>query len=264
VAVTIRGDAATIDFTGTGPVLPGNLNANRAIVTAAVMYCLRCLIAEDIPLNQGVLVPVEIILPPCLLNPAPGETPESSPAIVGGNVETSQRIVDVLLGALGVAAASQGTMNNLLFGDATFGYYETICGGAGATAEAAGADAVHTHMTNTRLTDPEVLERRYPVRLREFSIRRGSGGGGQHRGGDGIVRRLEFLRELRVSILSQRRGPYAPYGIAGGLPGAFGRNTLVRADGATETLPHAAQFTARPGDVLTVETPGGGGWGEAT
>lgn len=262
VTITVEGESAVIDFTGTGPVLAGNLNANRAIVTAAVMYCLRCLIAEDIPLNQGVLAPVRIVLPECLLNPPEGPTPATSAAMVGGNVETSQRVVDTLLGALGVAAASQGTMNNLLFGDATFGYYETICGGAGATPQAAGADAVHTHMTNTRLTDPEVLEQRYPVRLHEFSIRRGSGGDGRHRGGDGIIRRIEFLRGLDVSILSQRRGPYPPYGLAGGRPGALGRNTLHRADGTVEELPGQVQFVAREGDVLTIQTPGGGGYGE--
>jgi 5-oxoprolinase (ATP-hydrolysing) len=152
-------------------------------------------------------------------------------------------------------------MNNLLCGDATFGYYETICGGSGATSTAPGADAVHTHMTNTRLTDPEILERRYPLRVRSFSIRRGSGGAGTQRGGDGVVRELEFLRPLEVSILSQRRGPYAPYGLAGGSPGALGRNTLLRADGTIEHLLGRAQFTAQTGDVLTIETPGGGGYG---
>ncbi|HND54277.1 MAG TPA: hydantoinase B/oxoprolinase family protein, partial [Pirellulaceae bacterium] len=162
VAITLEGGRATIDFTGTGPVLAGNLNANRAIVTAAVMYVLRALIDEEIPLNQGVLAPIQLVLPECLLNPRPGDSPATSPAVVGGNVETSQRVVDVLLGAFGLAAASQGTMNNLLFGDGSFGYYETICGGAGGTPRAAGADAVHTHMTNTRLTDPEVMERRFP------------------------------------------------------------------------------------------------------
>ncbi len=261
VSIDVQGDAATIDFTGTGPVLAGNLNANRAIVTAAVLYVLRCLIDEDIPLNQGVLAPVTLVLPACLLNPTPGPSAAESPAIVGGNVETSQRVVDVLLGALGLAAASQGTMNNLLFGDTTFGYYETICGGSGATAAGPGADAVHTHMTNTRLTDPEVLERRYPIRLRRFEIRRGSGGAGAHRGGDGIIRELEFLRPLTVSILSQRRGPYAPYGLEGGSAGALGRNTLVRADGSREVLPALAQLQVEPGDVLIIETPGGGGWG---
>jgi 5-oxoprolinase (ATP-hydrolysing) len=253
--------ALSIDFTGTGFVLSNNLNANRAIVTAAVMYVLRLLIDEDIPLNEGILAPIELILPPCLLNPPRRETAELCAAVVGGNVETSQRTVDVLLGALELAAASQGTMNNLLFGDATFGYYETICGGAGATPLANGADAVHSHMTNTRLTDPEVLERRYPVRLREFSIRRGSGGLGRHRGGDGVVRRIEFLRPLEVSILSQRRGPYPPYGLAGGLPGSFGRNSLTISNGQAEVLSGRAQFPVEPGDVLTIETPGGGGWG---
>jgi 5-oxoprolinase (ATP-hydrolysing) len=241
--------------------LPSNLNANRAIVTAAVMYCLRCLIDEDIPLNQGVLAPVEIILPACLLNPPQRSSPQECAAVVGGNVETSQRVVDVLLGALAVAAASQGTMNNLLFGDATFGYYETICGGAGATADSDGTDAVHTHMTNTRLTDPEVLEQRYPVRVREFSIRRGSGGGGVHKGGNGVIRSLEFLRELQVSILAQRRGPYPPYGLSGGQPGSCGRNTLHHANGITEILSNQAQFHVNKGDLLIVETPGGGGFG---
>ncbi len=262
VAITIAGDSATIDFTGTGPVLPGNLNANRAIVTAATMYCLRCLIDEDIPMNQGVLAPVQVILPECLLNPPQRESLRECAAVVGGNVETSQRVVDVLLGALRVAAASQGTMNNVVFGDKTFGYYETICGGAGATPDGPGADAVHTHMTNTRLTDPEVIEQRYPVLVQEFSIRRGSGGSGQRRGGDGVIRRIQFLKPLEVSILSQRRGEHAPYGLAGGEPGMPGKNSFFRSDGTTETLPACARFTADRGDVLTIETPGGGGWGE--
>jgi 5-oxoprolinase (ATP-hydrolysing) len=423
VTITIAGETATVDFTGTGPVMlapemsapfgeggpierqaaqsdsggspdlpplrkgePGgggaladestnqpaytgrspegacaaggyNLNANRAIVSAAVLYVFRCLINEDIPLNSGVLAPVKIILPECLLNPPEHEDPAKCAAIVGGNVETSQRVVDVLLGALGVAAASQGTMNNLTFGDDTFGYYETICGGAGAARDADGADAVHTHMTNTRLTDPEVIERRYPVRVHEFSIRRGSGGragrmqhrdqkvhreivfagiehailaaakkyyGEQHkleiqidrdtgnptlfrngeaidaamlgeilgrisaqtaksvmlrkigqaesqkacvsdeapsvhRGGDGVMRRIEFLRSLRVSILSERRGEYPPFGLNGGAPGALGQNTLQRAGEATvEDLGGKLQITVAPGDILTIATPGGG------
>jgi 5-oxoprolinase (ATP-hydrolysing) len=251
----------TIDFSGTGDVLPSNLNANPAITRAAVLYVLRTLIDEDIPLNDGIMSAVRIILPECLLNPPDHTDPRKCPAVVGGNVETSQRVVDVLLGAFGLAAASQGTMNNLLFGDATFGYYETICGGSGATATQAGADAVHTHMTNTRLTDPELLERRFPVRLLEFSIRRGSGGAGKRRGGDGVVRRIEFLRPLTVSILSQRRGAYPPYGAQGGQPGACGRNVLARADGTIEPLNASAQIAVRPGDVLSIETPGGGGWG---
>ncbi len=279
-AITIAGGAAAIDFTGTGAhrsphapreepitrsVMPtvSNLNANRAIVTAAVMYVLRLVVGEDIPLNQGVLAPVTVILPECILNPPARERPEDCPAVVGGNVETSQRIVDVLLGALGLAADSQGTMNNVLFGDETFGYYETICGGSGATESADGADAVHTHMTNTRLTDPEVLEARYPVRLRGFSIRRGSGGSGQHRGGDGAIRRIEFLRPLTLSILSQRRGPYPPGGLNGGQAGLLGKNMLHRAGGTIVDLGGSTQLEVQPGDLLTIETPGGGGWGAA-
>jgi 5-oxoprolinase (ATP-hydrolysing) len=262
VTVTIAGDVAAIDFTDSGPVSAGNLNANRAIVTAAVMYVLRLLVGEDIPLNQGVLSPVKLVLPEGMLNPPAREQPDDCPAVVGGNVETSQRIVDVLLGAFGLAAASQGTMNNVLFGDATFGYYETICGGSGASASNDGADAVHTHMTNTRLTDPEVLEARFPVRLVEFAIRRGSGGSGQQRGGDGVIRRIEFLKPLTLSILSQRRGPYPPYGMHGGQPGKHGHNTLRRADGTVVELAGAVQIDVAPGDVLAVETPGGGGWGQ--
>jgi 5-oxoprolinase (ATP-hydrolysing) len=216
------------------------------------------------PLNQGVLAPIELILPEGLLNPPPGKRPEDSPAVVGGNVETSQRVVDVMLSVLKLAAASQGTMNNVLFGDATFGYYETICGGSGATADADGADAVHTHMTNTRLTDPEVLEARYPVRLVEFAIRRRSGGSGQHRGGDGVIRRIQFLKPLTLSILSQRRGPYPPCGMNGGWPGALGRNILHKADGSWHELPGCIQIEVERGDMLIVETPGGGGWGQPT
>jgi 5-oxoprolinase (ATP-hydrolysing) len=265
VCVTIHNSsapkAATINFAGTGPVITGNLNANRAIVSAAVIYVLRLLLDEDIPLNHGVLRPIEIVLPTCFLNPPPGSTPELSPAVAGGNVETSQRVVDVLLGALGIAGASQGTMNNVVFGDKSFGYYETVCGGSGATADGPGASAVQVHMTNTRLTDPEVLERRFPVRVREFSIRCRSGGAGQHRGGDGAVRQLEFLRPLTLSLLSQRRGPHPPYGMAGGLPGAVGRNQLLKADGTQLELPGIVQLQVGPGDVLTIETPGGGGFG---
>lgn len=261
VRINIQGDAAVIDFSGTDPVLSDNLNANRAIVTAAVLYVMRLLIDEEIPLNEGVLAPVEIILPECLLNPREGPSPEQSAAVVGGNVETSQRVVDVLLGALQLAAASQGTMNNLLFGDDSFGYYETICGGAGATPNAAGASAVHTHMTNTRLTDPEVLELRYPVRVESFCVRSASGGEGQHRGGDGVVRKIRFLKPLAVSILSGRREPYAPYGMHGGQPGKSGQNYLELADGTRKPLPSRVQFDANADDVLVIETPGGGGYG---
>lgn len=259
--ITITGDQATVDFEGTGPVLATNLNANSAIVTAAVLYVFRTLIDEEIPLNGGVLDPVTIRIPECLLNPPAHDDPRECAAIVGGNVETSQRVVDVLLAALGLAAASQGTMNNLTFGDGTFGYYETICGGSGATSDADGADAVHTHMTNTRLTDPEILEHRYPVRLRRFAIRRGSGGPGQHSGGDGIVRELEFLAPLNVSILSQRRGAFPPPGLQEGTAGAIGNNRLIHVSGDTEDLGGCAQREVVSGERLVIETPGGGGFG---
>lgn len=265
VSLTIRDEHVEIDFTGTGPVVPTNLNANRAIVTAAVMYVLRCLIDEDIPLNHGVLAPLTLHLPECLLNPPRQSDPKSCPAVVGGNVETSQRVVDVLLGALERAAASQGTMNNLSFGDDSFGYYETICGGSGATPEAAGADAVHTHMTNTRLTDVEVIEHRYPVRLRRFTVRRGSGGAGLHRGGDGVVREFEFLKPLAVSLLTQRRGSRRPFGLAGGEAGLAGRQHLLRVGRAqAEDLPASIQVDVAAGDRLVIETPGGGGYGSTT
>jgi 5-oxoprolinase (ATP-hydrolysing) len=261
VRIGIRADQATVDFAGTGPVLESNLNANRAIVSAAAIYCFRCLIDEEIPLNAGVLAPVSIQLPRCLLNPPEHDDPEQCVAVAGGNVETSQRVVDVLLGALGLAAASQGTMNNVSFGNERFGYYETICGGAGAGPGFDGADAVHTHMTNTRLTDPEILESQYPVRVLRFETRRGSGGTGRHRGGEGVRREIEFLEELELSILSQRR-TRRPYGLAGGHPGAPGRNRVFRAGcEAPEELPPIASTRVGPGDRLVIETPGGGGWG---
>lgn len=257
--------SATVDFTGTGPVMDGNLNANRAIVMSALIYCFRCLIEDDIPLNAGVLAPIELILPEnCLLNPTPDPDPAKCPAVVGGNVETSQRVVDVIFGALSVVAASQGTMNNFLFGrsgEKAFGYYETICGGAGAGPDFDGADAVHTHMTNTRLTDPEVLEARYPVRLLRCEIRQGSGGAGAHKGGEGILREIEFLEPVDVSLLTNRRATQ-PYGLSGGQSGQPGKNSLKRAgESAFQELTPAAQFEAQPGDILRIETPGGGGFG---
>lgn len=263
VKFNVHGDQATIDFTGTGPVLSTNLNANRAIVAAAVIYCLRLLIDEDIPLNQGVLEPVEIDIPVCLVNPPAHDDPNKCAAVVGGNVETSQRIVDTILGAFGICAASQGTMNNLLFGNDRFGYYETICGGSGASAKANGASAVHTHMTNTRITDPEILESRFPVRLIEFKIRDNSGGNGFNRGGNGVIRIIEFLDQLQVSLLTQRRAEYTPYGSAGGKNGSAGQNALQTADGEITQLSSSATFVANAGDRLTIETPGGGGWGQS-
>ena len=268
--ITHSGDGARarLDFTGTGPVAKGNLNANRAIVKAAALYTLRCLIDADIPLNEGVLEGIDFVIPePSVLSPGGGDKPAAElPAVTSGNVETSQRLVDVLLGALGLAAASQGTMNNVLFGRAAtkdragFGYYETVCGGAGAGPGFAGASAVHTHMTNTRITDPEVIEERFPVRLWRFQIRRGSGGPGEFAGGDGVIRELEFLEPLDLSLITSRRVT-APYGLAGGLPGMSGRNTLVRADGKREELAPMAQVAVQAHDRLVLETPGGGGYG---
>ncbi|HVJ14561.1 MAG TPA: hydantoinase B/oxoprolinase family protein, partial [Polyangiaceae bacterium] len=239
-----------VDFSGSSAEVEGNLNAPRAVTIAAVLYVLRALVGHPIPLNGGCLRHVELRVPqPSLLDPSPGR------AVAAGNVETSQRVVDVLLGAARAAAASQGTMNNLTFGDETFGYYETICGGAGAGPTFAGASAVQTHMTNTRITDPEILERRFPVRLIEFSVRRGSGGTGRFAGGDGVCRELEFLKELEVSLLSERR-TRVPFGLAGGGPGQTGQNLLNG-----RAMPAKFSCRVKAGDRLRIETPGGGGYG---
>lgn len=259
IKVQVRVDRAarraTIDFTGTSAQRPGNSNAPTAITRAAVLYVFRCIVDDAIPLNEGCLKPLEIIVPPgCMLAPQPPA------AVVAGNVETSQALVDCLMGALGVMAASQGTMNNLTFGDDRYQYYETICGGAGAGADFDGASAVQTHMTNSRLTDPEVLEWRFPVLVDGFSIRRGSGGEGAHRGGDGVVRRLRFLEPMTAGILSNRRR-VAPFGLAGGGNGLPGRNSVERADGTVEVLGGTALVEMAPGDVFVIETPGGGGHG---
>ncbi|MEM1418041.1 MAG: hydantoinase B/oxoprolinase family protein, partial [Myxococcota bacterium] len=248
-------DRLRVDFTGTGAAVAGNLNAPRAVTTACVLYALRTLVNRPIPLNEGCLRAVDLIVPEgSVLAPPAGA------AVAGGNVETSQRVVDVLLAAFGVAAASQGTMNNVSLGDASFGYYETLGGGAGAGPGFAGAHAVHTHMTNSRITDPEVLEARHPLRLRRFAVRRRSGGAGAHPGGDGLVRELEARVPLTVSLLSERR-ERAPFGLAGGEPGTPGRNAVLRADGRVEELPGKARIELGVGDVLRVETPGGGGYG---
>jgi len=246
----VQGGRLRVDFSGTALEHPGNLNTPRAVSLSAILYVLRCLIPQNIPLNSGCLRPVQVIFPePSLLSPG------ADRAVAAGNVETSQRIVDVLLGALGRLAASQGTMNNLTFGNASFGYYETLAGGAGAGPGFAGASAVHTHMTNTRVTDAEVLEARYPVRVREFSVRWGSGGEGRFAGGNGLIRELEFLAPLEVSILSERRSTL-PFGLHGGHSAAPGRNLL---NGAP--LEGRVQFQVQPGDRLRIETPGGGGYG---
>ena len=256
VRIRVAGERMELDFSGSGAASPGNLNAPPAVVQAAVLYVLRALVAERIPLNGGCLDPVTVRVPAgSLLDPPAGS------AVVGGNVETSQRIVDVLLGALGRAAASQGTMNNVAFGNEHFGYYETIGGGAGASAGHSGASCVHTHMTNTRITDPEVLESRFPVRLVRFARRRGSGGAGRQPGGDGLVREYEFLAPVTVTLLTERR-TRAPFGLAGGESATPGRNRVERAGGGREDLPGHAERMLAPGDRLVIETPGGGGWGE--
>ena len=255
VSVDREQGTATIDFTGTSPQRDDNFNAPPAVCTAAVLYVFRTLVEADIPLNSGCLKPLRIVVPPgSLLDPS------YPAAVAAGNVETSQTITGAVLAALGAAASSQGTMNNVTFGDERYQYYETICGGSGAGPTWDGCSAVHTHMTNSRLTDPEVLESRYPVRVEEFCVRRGSGGPGAHCGGDGVVRRLRFLEPLSAAIVSgSRRVP--PFGLAGGFPGAPGRNAVERADGTVEELPGVAAVEMRPGDVLVVETPGGGGYG---
>jgi 5-oxoprolinase (ATP-hydrolysing) len=255
VSLTVRGDRAMLDFGGTGPESAGNLNAPPAVVRAAALYALRCLVAEAIPLNDGCLEPVELIIPsPSLVSPRPGR------AVAGGNVETSQRLVDVLLAAFDLAAASQGTMNNVTFGDDSFGHYETVCGGVGAALGYAGASGVHTHMTNTRITDPEILETRHPVRLLEFGLRRGSGGKGRWPGGDGALRRFQFLKPLEVSLLTQRRST-RPFGLKGGGPGQAGRNIRVKLGGSREELKGADSYHAEAFEELIVMTPGGGGYG---
>ncbi|GMW00814.1 MAG: 5-oxoprolinase [Candidatus Hydrogenedentota bacterium] len=254
-AVTIKGESAVIDFAGTDPQLDGNLNARPAVVKAACLYVMRTLIGKPIPLNGGCLDPIEIRIPEgSLLNP------RYPAAVVGGNVETSQRVCDVLYGALGVLAAGQGTMNNFSFGTERFGYYETIGGGAGAGSGFHGASGVHVHMTNTRITDPEVLEHRYPVVVREFALRKETGGKGQWRGGDGTRRSIEFLEGMHVTLLTERRVT-CPYGMHGGEPGQPGRNALVR-NGETHALEGRAAIEVAPGDVLVIETPGGGGYGK--
>jgi 5-oxoprolinase (ATP-hydrolysing) len=252
--------AVVVDFAGSSDVHPGNLNAPPAVVRSAVLYVLRLLIAEPLPLNEGILRAVDIRIPPGMLNPPFPDDPAQAPAVVGGNVETSQRLVDTLIKALGLAACGQGTMNNLLFGSERFGFYETVCGGAGAGPGFDGASAVHTHMTNTRITDPEVLEHRYPVRLERFAIRRGSGGEGRWRGGDGAIREIAFLAPMSLSLLSQHRVE-RPYGMEGGEPGQSGRQRLVRAAGEVEELASIDGREVGPGDRLILETPGGGGWG---
>nr|BCX01386.1 MAG: N-methylhydantoinase B [Bacteroidota bacterium] len=266
VAITLTGGEAIVDFSGTAPQRPGNLNAVRAITVSAVYYVFRALIGFDIPANSGCLRPIRVLTPP-------GSVVDARPpaAVAGGNVETSQRIVDVLLGALAealpdrVPAASQGTMNNWTIGGwdpfrgRYYTYYETLAGGAGATPDRGGTSAVHTHMTNTLNTPIEALEYAYPFRVRRYAIRDGSGGRGLHRGGDGLVRELELLAPAQVTILAERRR-LRPYGLHGGEAGAPGKTVWIHR-GRARTLPGKISFWAEAGDRIRIETPGGGGWG---
>jgi len=258
VAIRIDREArsARIDFTGTSPELASNLNAPSAVARAAVLYVFRCMVDDDIPLNEGCLKPIEITIPEGSML-----APRYPAAVVGGNVETSQAVTDALFSALGAMASAQGTMNNLTFGNERYQYYETIAGGAGAGPDFDGADAVQTHMTNSRLTDPEVLEWRFPVLLEEFSIRGGSGGKGKHNGGNGALRAIRFREKMSLSILSTHR-IVAPAGLDGGDDGATGENEVRRADGEVEKLAGSATAELEPGDVVIVRTPGGGGYGK--
>lgn len=255
IEVDRAGRSATVDFTGTSAQLGTNFNAPAAVATAAVLYVFRTLVADDIPLNDGCLRPLRIVVPPASML-----APKPPAAVVAGNVETSQAITGALLGALGVQAEGSGTMNNLTFGNADHQYYETLGSGSGAGDGFAGTPVVQTHMTNSRLTDPEVLEWRFPVLVREFAVRHGSGGVGRWPGGDGAVRRLEFTEPMTVSVLSGHRR-VAPYGMAGGGPGGLGRNTVVRADGRVIELGGCDSVRLDPGDTVVIETPGGGGYG---
>ena len=257
VHITIGGDrrSATIDFTGTSPQLPNNFNAPSAVCMAAVLYVFRTLVDADIPLNSGCLKPLNVIIPDgCMLKP------RYPAAVVAGNVETSQCLTEALYGALQVMASAQGTMNNFTYGNDRYQYYETVGGGSGAGPGYDGADVVQTHMTNSRLTDPEVLEWRFPVRLESFEIRPSSGGRGRWRGGNGAIRRVRFLEPMTAAILSGHR-LVAPHGMAGGEPGERGRNYVLRADGKRTELGPFDQTEMAAGDIFVIESPGGGGYG---
>ena len=246
---------ATVDFTGTSPQQPTNFNAPEPVTRAAVLYVFRVMVDDDIPMNAGCLRPIRVILPEGSML-----SPRYPAAVVAGNVEVSQAVTDTLFAALGALGSAQGTMNNLTFGDATYQYYETICSGAPAGPGFDGAAAVHTHMTNSRLTDPEVLESRFPVVLEDFHIRRGSGGKGRWSAGDGTLRRIRFLRPMHVAILSGHRAVPNP-GMMGGEPGELGRNSIRRNDGRIEILPGCAQTEVEAGEAIEIVTPTGGGWG---
>jgi 5-oxoprolinase (ATP-hydrolysing) len=258
VTVDRENRSATIDFSGTSAQLDTNFNAPESVAKAAVLYVFRTLVDDDIPLNDGCLRPLRIVVPEGSML-----APVYPAATVAGNVETSQAVTGALYAALGIQAEGSGTMNNVTFGNQRCQYYETVASGSGAGDGYDGAPVVQTHMTNSRLTDPEVLEWRFPAVVESFAIRPGSGGAGRWRGGDGAVRRLRFTEPVTVSTLSSHRR-VAPYGMAGGAAGALGRNVLERADGTVDEMAGADSVEARPGDVLVVETPGGGGYGPAT
>lgn len=262
VKCTIFGSSLTINFEGTSDVHPGNLNANPSIVKSVVIYVLRLLIDEPLPLNDGLLEPVEINIPKGMLNPDFPDDPTKCPAVVGGNIETSQRLTDTLLRAFNLAACSYGTMNNVLFGNDNFGYYETVAGGTGAGDGFHGADAVHQHMTNTRATDPEILEHRYPVILNRYKIRKESGGSGKWNGGDGIIREMTFTEPVSLSVLTQHRKIH-PYGLNGGNNGKTGKQEVTRKDGSEQKLSWRDGADLKSGDTFILKTPGGGGFGES-
>lgn len=259
--ITKKGKKLIIDFTGSCSTHPGNLNATQAIVNSVVLYVMRLLLNQSVPLNEGLLEYVAIVLPEGLLNPKFFKDDEKSPAVVGGNTEVSQRLTDTLLKAFKLAACSQGTMNNFLFGNDDFGYYETICGGTGAGNGFHGTSAIHQHMTNTRITDPEILEWRYPVRLLKFEIRTNSGGKGKWNGGDGVVREILFMKDMNINILSQHRKEQ-PYGMNGGKPGMRGEQYVLRRGGKKEMLKSIDGTIVQEGDRIIIKTPGGGGWGK--
>ena len=248
---------ATVDFTGTSPQQASNFNAPEPVTRAAILYVFRVMVDDDIPMNAGCLRPIRIIVPEGSML-----SPKYPAAVVAGNVEVSQIVTNTLFAALSALGSSQGTMNNFTFGDDTYQYYETICSGAPAGPGFDGASAVHVHMTNSRLTDPEVLESRFPVVLEDFHIRRGSGGKGQWRAGDGTLRRVRFLRSMQAAILSGFRAVANP-GMMGGEPGEVGRNSVRRNDGRIETLPGCAETKLEAGEAVEIVTPTGGGWGRA-
>ena len=260
IALKITFDRKTkkceFDFTGTSPQVYGNINTPKSIVYSSIIYCLRCLTNTEMPLNQGCLKPVSVIIPKSsLLNP------DSECAVVGGNVTTSQRITDIILKAFGACAASQGCMNNFTFGCNQFGYYETIGGGSGAGPNWHGKSGIQVHMTNTRITDIEIIERRYPVIVNEFSLRKNSGGRGKFNGGDGIIRSFTFIIELEASILSERR-VFEPFGIEGGENGKRGFNFLIKRNGSVFNVGSKNSINVEPFDRIVILTPGGGGYGK--